>query len=198
VLPKDLVGQRIRDTTSLAVLPCLDVQELLQLVLIGQNLDQSAIGRLEDQLDQARGDLTQFGDLSNLGEFVERVRHYETVAEACESVAVHVLDHELVRVGAVVFAQFERVRIFSLGWIESAGKIDSMGMGTHYAFKEARCCGKDALVCVDGLALGTGEDEVHIRGFFAVVETVGVSVRGHQQGKSSSNSHSCHSAPWLA
>jgi hypothetical protein len=161
VLPKDLVSQRIGDTTSLAVLPCLDVQELLQLVLIGQHLDQSAIGRLGDQLDQAR-DLPQFCDLGNLGEFVERMRHDETVAEACESIAVHVLDHELVRVGAVVFAQFERVRIFSLGWIESAGKINSVGMGSHYAFKEARCCREDALVCVDGLALGTREDEVHI------------------------------------
>jgi hypothetical protein len=185
VLPKDLVGQRIGDTTSLAVLPCLDVQELLQLVLIAQTLEQSAIGSLGDQLDEAR-DLPQFRDLGNLGEFVERMRHYETVAEACESVAVHVLDHEPIRVGAVVFAQFERVRIFSLGWIESAGKINSVGMGTHYAFKEARCCGEDALVCVDGLAFGTREDEVHIRGFFVVVETVGVSVRGHQQGKSPS------------
>ena len=90
------------------------------------------------------------------------MRHDETVAEACGSIAVHVLDHELVRVGAVVFAQFERVRIFSLGWIESAGKINSVGMGSHYAFKEARCCREDVLVCVDGLALGTREDEVHI------------------------------------
>jgi hypothetical protein len=37
-----------------------------------------------------------------------------------------------------------------------------VGMGSHYAFKEARCCREDALVCVDGLALGTREDEVHI------------------------------------
>ena len=57
-------------------------------------------------------------------------------------------------------------------------------MGTHHAVQQARCCGEDALVCVDGLALGTREDVVHIRGFFVVVETARALVGGHQQGKS--------------
>jgi hypothetical protein len=59
-------------------------------------------------------------------------------------------------------------------------------MRTHNAVQQARFCGKNALVCVDGLAFGTGEDEVHVRRLFVIVESVRVSVRDHQQGKSSS------------
>jgi hypothetical protein len=61
-----------------------------------------------------------------------------------------------------------------------------VGMGTHNTVQQARFCGEDALVCVDGLALGTGEDEVHIRRLFVVVESVRVSVSSQQEGKSSS------------
>jgi hypothetical protein len=61
-----------------------------------------------------------------------------------------------------------------------------VGMETHNAVQQARFCGEDALVCVNGLALGTGENEVHIRVLFVVVESVRVSVSSHQEGKSSS------------